>query len=279
MNTSEDKAVREQLENVSRVLVNNRGLMGKVAYQGFFQWLHRYAVEGMNYGVVADRVQTSGEIMALHFMSGKLANVAHSVVFDVGASVGEYSAAVLKVFGERAKIYSFEPCVDIFAQLSKNMASSSNVKTFDLALGEKQKSAVLYGVTSSSGLEIHKENVHGKELGFSQEVNFVSLDEFCQQEKIPHIHLLKLDVEGCELSVLNGASAMLENDAIDFIQFEFNHPNIYSHVFFHDFFELLSPKYSVTRILQDGFCEITKYSESCEIFANANFLAIPKRLR
>lgn len=279
MNTSEDNTVKEQLENISRVLVNNRNLMGKVAYQGFFQWLYRFAVEGMNFGVVADRVQTSGEIMALHFMSGKLANVSQPVVFDVGASVGEYSEAILKVFGERAKIYSFEPCVDIFTQLSKNMASYSNVKVYDLALGEKQKSTVLYGVTSSSGLEIHKENVHGKELGFSQEANFVSLDEFCQQEKIPHIHLLKLDVEGCELSVLNGARAMLEKDAIDFIQFEFNHPSIYSHVFFRDFFDLLSPKYRVARILQDGFCEIKKYSESCEIFANANFLAIPKRLR
>ena len=91
--------------------------------------------------------------------------------------------------------------------------------------------------------------------------------------------MLKLDVEGCELSVLNGARAMLEKDAIDFIQFEFNHPSIYSHVFFRDFFDLLSPKYRVARILQDGFCEINKYSESCEIFANANFLAIPKRLR
>ena len=99
------------------------------------------------------------------------------------------------------------------------------------------------------------------------------LDEFCSDHKIEHIHFLKMDVEGNELNILNGAKRMIENDSIDFIQFEFGGCNIDSRTFFQDFFYLLKERYRIYRILKNGLYPIDSYSEKYEIFITTNYLA------
>ena len=47
-----------------------------------------------------------------------------------------------------------------------------------------------------------------------------SLDEVCQNEKVNHIDILKLDVQGAELKVLKGAERMLSEGRISIIYLE-----------------------------------------------------------
>ena len=47
-----------------------------------------------------------------------------------------------------------------------------------------------------------------------------TLDRFCQERGIPHIDLLKLDVQGGELLVLRGARDLLQGHAVDVIYTE-----------------------------------------------------------
>src|SRR6185503_14354274 len=61
-----------------------------------------------------------------------------------------------------------------------------------------------------------------------ESIQVLTIDAFCDREEIYHIHFLKLDVEGHELSVLNGAKRMLDSGKISIIQFEFGPANIYS---------------------------------------------------
>jgi hypothetical protein len=82
-----------------------------------------------------------------------------------------------------------------------------------------------------------------------------------------------MDVEGNELNILNGAKRMIENDSIDFIQFEFGGCNIDSRTFFQDFFYLLKERYRIYRILKNGLYPIDSYSEKYEIFITTNYLA------
>ncbi len=52
------------------------------------------------------------------------------------------------------------------------------------------------------------------------------MDDYCKINKIEHIHLVKIDVEGHEIKVLNGGINMIRNKQIDFIQFEFGQKQI-----------------------------------------------------
>ena len=104
-----------------------------------------------------------------------------------------------------------------------------------------------------------------------------SLDNFCAQHDINFIDFLKLDVEGNELKVLQGAEKMVTGKKIKYIQFEFGGTDIDARIYFKDFYTLLSPNYKLYRILKNGIRSINKYKETEEIFTTTNFLAILKR--
>ena len=54
-----------------------------------------------------------------------------------------------------------------------------------------------------------------------ESVQTIALDDFCTQQGIDRIHLLKIDVEGAEYQVLKGAKMLLQAKRIDCIVFEF----------------------------------------------------------
>jgi hypothetical protein len=83
----------------------------------------------------------------------------------------------------------------------------------------------------------------------SENVALKTLDDFCAEHNILHIDFLKIDIEGHELICLQGAENMLQSDSIDMIQVELNRCAIASRVFLKDYWDLLSDKYNVYRML------------------------------
>jgi hypothetical protein len=75
----------------------------------------------------------------------------------------------------------------------------------------------------------------GVEMDLSEKVKISTIDDHCSDRGIAHIDLLKLDVEGHELDVLNGGSEMFRKSAIHRITFEFVCCNIATRTFFQDF--------------------------------------------
>ena len=250
-------------------------LRGQQKHQVLFQVLHQLSLTGMNVGT-GKNTDSSGEEEALKYVRQKFQDQQKILLFDVGANVGKYSLLLRKIFGEKGSICAFEPSLKTFQQLQSNLANNNNIALYQFGLGNENSTTLLYSDGEASGLaSVYKRKLDhfNVNMNSKEEVEIKTLDVFCQEQDISHIHFLKLDVEGHELKVLEGANAMLKAGKIDFIQFEFGGTNIDSRTFFQDFYYLLKDQYKLYRIVKDGLFLIETYTEAHEFFITTNYLA------
>jgi FkbM family methyltransferase len=234
----------------------------------------------MNIGIGHD-FAVSGELFAINYARRALKRADPLTVFDVGANVGGYANAVIRQLGGQLSLYCFEPSKATFQRLSEALSGAGNVRLLNIGLSDVNGSLVLYTDTPCSGLAsfYHRRLDHfGNSMPISEDVTTRTLDSFCGEHGINHINFLKLDVEGHELRVLEGARELIANSWIDFIQFEFGGCNIDSRTFFQDFYYLLNPKFRIYRILRNGLASIDHYRETLEQFVTTNFLAVGRRV-
>lgn len=243
--------------------------------QKFFKYLFYNSLEGMNYGSGAS-IKESGEIETIKYIKKKLEINKKSILFDVGCNIGDYSRALLKIFGDKAEIHSFEPSKKAFQLFLINTKGVKNIFANNIGLSNIEDKKLLYSDTEGSVLSsIYKRDLKHFGINFnaSEIIELSTIDKYCEKNKISKINFLKIDVEGHELSVLEGAKNMIGDKKIDFIQFEFGGCNIDSRTYLRDFFNTLSDNYIIYRVLKDGLFEIQKYEESLEIFITTNYLA------
>jgi FkbM family methyltransferase len=247
-------------------------VFGRRRLQPIFSMLHRVALRGMNFG--PSLPATTGELNVVDIAALR-AGARVPVIFDVGANTGAYATAVLERLGGRVQLYCFEPSRTAFEQLVNSVGGRA--QTFNLALGERDSGVPLYfdapGSPIASLFPRRLEN-RGRRLGKHESVDLRRLDDICREAGVSRIDLLKLDVEGNERNVLVGAGALLDEGVIDVIQFEFGGCNVDSRTFLRDFFDLLTPRYQIHRIIQNGLVSLDGYREEDEIFITVNYVAI-----
>ncbi len=141
-----------------------------------------------------------------------LAGINTPVIFDVGAHRGYVSTLYHGVF-PKASIYAFEPSPDSFAVLQKRTASIDQIHTHNLALSNRTGTAEFH-VNPSSATNSLLSTQPGVAKTWGQglletiekiTVPTSTIDDFCQTHHIDRIDLLKLDVQGAEPLVLEGA--------------------------------------------------------------------------
>ena len=237
----------------------------------------------MNYGGGA-AFSRSGELTVLQYLARYLNEKSprdEHVVFDVGANEGGYSLSVLGAGIRNLRLFSFEPSRATYTRLQGVLANYSEVETVNVALGRTDQSGVLHMNPGESGLSSlfpRRLDHFGVELTEQEPIQVRSLESYCREEDIQHISLLKLDVEGNELEILDAAKSLLTHRMIDFIQFEFGSAHIDSRTFFQDFWYLLTPNYRIFRVLHRGLQPIDRYKETLEIFLPTNYLAAARTL-
>lgn len=145
------------------------------------------------------------------------------VFFDVGAQVGQYTLIASKLVGPTGQIHSFEPDRETFEWLSANVRLNAleNVQLNSMALFRETSRRVLY-LAQSHDIGSNSLSRPLYFSGHTQEVETITVDEYMRTKLVDRIDMIKIDVEGAELAVLEGATALLtrENKPLILIEFE-----------------------------------------------------------
>lgn len=144
---------------------------------------------------------------------------------DAGANCGVYTVAAASIVGTTGLVLAFEPGKEIFYTLRQSIQLNhfDQVRLFEVGLADKSGTAPLYKHphgTSSSSLGKISENV--KE---SSSITLRRLDDVLSEQKVEIVHCLKMDVEGAEELILQGAVNLFERCKPRVI-FEINPPAI-----------------------------------------------------
>lgn len=149
------------------------------------------------------------------------------IVFDVGAHEGFITARYRELFPQ-SKIFAFEPYLESFEGLKKNFATDPLVSLHNVAISSdvgKYKLNINSSVLTNSLLETDIKGSSNWKEGLLEtiettEVDVITIDKFCLDNQINSIDLLKLDIQGNELSALKGAKQLLMEQRIDLIYCE-----------------------------------------------------------
>jgi FkbM family methyltransferase len=168
---------------------------------------------------------------------------APKLILDIGANRGQSVRFFSKCF-PLATIHSFEPNGKLFAKL-QTLCTRMIQPVYVHRLG----------VSNATGHRIFYEHVLDETSGFEQpdpssayarkksrtllmkpeetitgsyEVETVTLDDFSKKHQMPAVDILKVDVEGHEYAVLEGAKGLLAKGVIRFVQLEEHQGGLYT---------------------------------------------------
>lgn len=202
------------------------------------------------------------------------------VLFDIGAHDGSY-ASLLASSVPNGVIYSFEPNPHSADKLRASL-TGERYRIFEQGFSNKPERRELYIFSAdptSARSSVYREAIEESHRKDAEQVicGFDTIDRFCEANKILRIDFMKIDVEGHEFAVLEGAEKMIAAGMIGMIQFDFDEMNIVSRRFFKDFYELLQG-YRLFRLDSHALLPIRRYEPRLEIFRQQNFFAIKEEL-
>lgn len=165
----------------------------------------------------------------INFLTTNIKDSNPSIFIDIGANSGIYSLQVGKSFPD-LKIISFEPVKETFLKFEQNLLLNKNIKNikaYNLGLSNQNQSLQMKalkknGYIQQGGFGVVSQNENTESL-HTEFAMFKKGDEQFDLEN--NMIFIKIDVEGHELSVLNGIAKLISNNKI-FIQVE-----IFDHLF------------------------------------------------
>ncbi len=140
-----------------------------------------------------------------------------SVFVDAGANIGTYTIRAAQLVGSEGKVIAVEAHPHIYGYLQKNIALQGlkNVIPLNIALDAQDGTAEMSYNSSNAGMT--HVAVHGEK---AISVPSEALDGILTKLGVQQVDYLKIDVEGFEFPVLQGAKKIIANSPDIVIQTE-----------------------------------------------------------
>jgi FkbM family methyltransferase len=153
------------------------------------------------------------------------------VVVDVGALGGAHS--LWDFFGKNVEVIGFDPDPEEVSRLNQVISHpKANQHYFAAALGKKREERQFYPAEFAAASSFYRTdklfervtNCSNVIFKAPQPMETVDLDSFLQEHAIQQVNFLKLDVEGAEFDVLNGALKTLSSRNVLGVEMEVHFP-------------------------------------------------------
>ncbi len=144
------------------------------------------------------------------------------VVVDVGANVGYFTALAAKLAGPSGRVLAFEPSPYAFSRLQQMVLVNNlrQVSVFNAGLSDRHGLVQLFLPPSTA--HNHTPTMVPHEASQPVDVEVRTFDECVQATRINQVKLMKVDVEGYEPRVLQGAYETAISGRIHHLLIEFN---------------------------------------------------------
>ncbi len=149
---------------------------------------------------------------------------------DIGAHIGYFSLLATKFVGRKGRVLAVEPDDDNLAQLTKHkeLNDAANLEIFPYVLGEREEEKTFYVNSDNDGghslwdVSNHAFNKKSAVDRITRKVQTKTLDTLTEEAMPDAIKLLKIDTEGAEPLIMQGARKTFETTPIQFIVSEIN---------------------------------------------------------
>jgi len=158
------------------------------------------------------KISFSGEPDMIHFLNDSLKE--KDIFWDIGSNVGAFSLYAAKKI-KSSKIFAIEPYIPTFNDLWENITLNKlekNITPICCGLSNISQEEIL-GINDPQAGSSH--NFIGKSNGIlSQPVITVKGDDLIRFFKIPSPNIIKIDVDGFEIEVLDGMKRVLYDSSL-----------------------------------------------------------------
>lgn len=133
-----------------------------------------------------------------------------SVFYDVGANVGFFATIAARLVGTEGRVFAFEPVAANADQIHRNARLNrfENIAVVQRAVAAASGRSEFWNAEYSGGGALTSAPKPPDATSMLR-VDVVALDDFVYGEKSPPPDVVKVDVEGAELEVLNGMERLL----------------------------------------------------------------------
>jgi|694.fasta_scaffold00091_29 FkbM family methyltransferase len=227
-------------------------------------------------------MDSDGELLIARQFLGGIDPIAAICAMDVGANVGDYSAAMLEfLFPEGVerpvRWIAFEPFPETAQTLKGRLRpwlSRRVAEIEELALSHQSGVGQLLVLGANEGTNSLVAVADGTDRS-AHRVPLETLDRYCQERGIEKIDWLKIDAEGHDAAILVGADRMFSSQRIGAAQFEYNWRWIGDRKFLRDVFDLAERwGYRVGKVTYLGLELYDGWRPELETFVENNFLLI-----